>query len=203
VRIRLTPNASGFYELFIEAGENAAATARLVERRFRELDSVSQPEVKALENAGDEATRRIIALLNTQYLTPFDRVDIVALATAIDDVVDHLEEASDLLSLYRVTTVSPRAVEQCRILVAACEGLAQAVHCLNGLTSAQRHVDTVRHLEDEGDAAVRAALAALFEDDVETRDLIRWKDIHEALEQALDSADRAATVVGNIVLKNA
>jgi uncharacterized protein Yka (UPF0111/DUF47 family) len=61
----------------------------------------------------------------------------------------------------------------------------------------------VRHLEDEGDAAVRAALAALFEDDVETRDLIRWKDIHEALEQALDSADRAATVVGNIVLKNA
>ena len=120
MRIRLTPNASGFYELFIEAGENAAATARLVERRFRELDSVSQPEVKALENAGDEATRRIIALLNTQYLTPFDREDIVALATAIDDVVDHLEEASDLLSLYRVTTVSPRAVEQCRILVAAC-----------------------------------------------------------------------------------
>jgi uncharacterized protein Yka (UPF0111/DUF47 family) len=203
VRLRLTPSARGFYELFAEAGDNAAATARLVERRFGAVDAVPQHEVKALENAGDDATRRIIELLNTQYLTPFDREDIVALASAVDDVVDHLEEASDRLSLYRVTTISPHALEQCRILVGACEALSASLHCLDGLDGVGRHVAVVRQLEDDGDAALRTALRALFEGDVETRDLIRWKDIHEALEAALDSADRAANVVGNIVLKNA
>jgi uncharacterized protein len=202
MRLRLTPSASGFYQLFVEAGENAAATARLVERRFSDLGAVRQAEVKALERTGDETTRRIVELLNTQYLTPFDREDILALATAIDDVVDHLEEASDLLSLYRVTEVRPRAVEQCRILVGACDGLAAALQCLNGLNGVQQHIATVRELEDDGDAAIRAAIADLFDEDVETRDLIRWKDIYEGLEEALDAADRASNVIGNIALKN-
>jgi uncharacterized protein Yka (UPF0111/DUF47 family) len=203
VKLRITPRASGFFPLFCEAGDNAAATARLVERRFADVASVAQREVKQLENVGDETTRRIIELLNTQYLTPFDREDILALASALDDVVDNLEEASDLLALYHVTSVRPRALEQCGILVQACEGLAAATACLATRSGVQRHINAVRDLEDVGDAAVRAAIAGLFEEDVETRDLIRWKDIHEALEEALDAADRAANVMGNIVVKNA
>ena len=101
MRFSLTPRTTEFYVLFSKAGENALEVARLVERRFREHPNsdVTQEQVKAVETAGDTFTRDLINLLNTQYITPFDREDIYDLATEIDDVVDFLEEASDLLGL--------------------------------------------------------------------------------------------------------
>ena len=104
MKISLTPRTSEFYDLFSRAGENALAVALLVQRRFREYPNsgVTQEEVKAAETEGDTVTRDLIRLLNTQYLTPFDRDDIYMLATKLDDVVDDLEEASDLLGLYGV-----------------------------------------------------------------------------------------------------
>ena len=134
VKISLTPRTSEFYELFGRAGENALAVAQLVERRFREYPNsdVTQEEIKAAETEGDALTRDLIHLLNTQYLTPFDRDDIYMLATEIDDVVDYLEEASDLLGLYGVELPTRHAVEQCRVLVSACERLAAALENLKG-----------------------------------------------------------------------
>src|ERR671917_1010314 len=102
MRISLTPRTTEFFTLFARAGENALQVARLVERRFREHPNsgVTQEQVKAEETEGDEITRNLINLLNTQYVTPFDREDIYQLATELDDVVDYLEEASDLRGLY-------------------------------------------------------------------------------------------------------
>ena len=116
MKISLTPRTTEFYVLFARAGENALEVARLVERRFREHPNsgVTQEQVKAAETAGDVITRDLV-LLNTQYLTPFDRDDIYQLATEIDDVVDYLEEASDLLGLYGVEMPTRHAVEQCAI----------------------------------------------------------------------------------------
>ena len=104
MRLALVPKTTEFYVLFTRAGENMLETARLAERRFREhpQPSVAQKDVKELENRGDDLTREIIELLNTQYITPFDREDIYDLAKAIDDVVDYIENASDLLGLYKV-----------------------------------------------------------------------------------------------------
>ena len=115
MKISLTPKTTEFYVLFARAGENALEVARLVERRFREHPNsgVTQEQVKTAETAGDVITRDLIILLNTQYLTPFDREDIYQLATEIDDVVDFLEEASDLLGLYGVEMPTRHAVEQC------------------------------------------------------------------------------------------
>jgi uncharacterized protein len=98
VRLRLTPRTTEFYDLFTKAGENALEAARSADTRFREYpnSSVAQADVKAIETAGDDITRELIQLLNTQYVTPFDREDIYELTTAIDDVVDYIEEASDL-----------------------------------------------------------------------------------------------------------
>src|SRR5512134_273309 len=128
MRISLTPRTSEFFTLFGKAGENALQVSRLVERRFREHPNsgVTQEQVKAEETEGDNLTRSIIQLLNTQYLTPFDREDIYMLATEIDDVVDYLEEASDLLGLYGVDLPTRHAVQQCAIIVGACEQLAIA-----------------------------------------------------------------------------
>jgi uncharacterized protein len=204
VRLALVPRTSEFYDLFSRAAENALDTARLVERRFREFpeQGVRQPDVKALEHKGDELTRELIELLNTQYITPFDREDIYELAKAIDDVVDFIENASDLLTLYKVERPMGQSLEQCRLLVEATEHLSKALGELRGLRNAERHLVEVKALEDAADSLLREAIAGLFENHVDPVEVIRWKDIFEALEDAIDACETAADVVGNIVVKN-
>jgi uncharacterized protein len=206
MKISLTPRTSEFYVLFARAGENALEVARLVERRFREHPNsgVTQEQVKAAETEGDGVTRDLITLLNTQYLTPFDRDDIYQLATEIDDVVDFLEEASDLLGLYGVEMPTRHAVEQCGIIVKAVEQLAVACDNLKGMRGVQQALSELKSLEDQGDRVLRDALASLFRDErIDPLIVIRWKDIYEALERALDACETAANVIANIVVKNA
>jgi predicted phosphate transport protein (TIGR00153 family) len=205
MRLALVPKPSEFYGLFAQAGANAAMAARLAETLFREFpdSAVTHADVKALETEGDRLTREMIRLLNTQYVTPFDREDIYALAGAVDDVVDHIEHACDLLGLYRVEGPMEQAADQCRVLVEAAERLASALSKLRTLKGAEQDLIEVKRLEDEGDRIVRDAIAALFEDEeVSPRAIIRWKDIFEALEDAVDACERAANLVGNIVVKN-
>jgi uncharacterized protein Yka (UPF0111/DUF47 family) len=206
MRIRFTPRTTEFYDLFAKAGENALASARLVERRFRDHPNsdVTQEQVKAIETEGDTHTRDLVTLLNTQYITPFDREDIYLLATEIDDVVDFLEEASDLLGLYGVEMPTRHAVAQCGIIVQACEKLALACDNLKGMRGVQEALVELKALEDEGDRVLRDALAALFRDGgIDPLIVIRWKDIYESLERALDACETAANVIANIVVKNA
>jgi uncharacterized protein len=205
MKISLVPRTTEFYDLFTAAGENALETARLAAARFRSWPEreIKQQEVKRLENKGDDLTRQIIELLNTQYITPFDREDIYQLAKEIDDVVDYIENASDLLGLYKVDQPMEQSLEQCRVLVAAVENLAKALAELRGLRNAERYLVEVKRLEDEGDRIVRDAIAQLFENShVDPVMIIRWKDIFEALEDAVDACETAADVVGNIVVKN-
>jgi predicted phosphate transport protein (TIGR00153 family) len=206
MRLALVPRTSGFYNLFGEAGANALEAARKAEKRFREFpnSSVTQADVKEIEHAGDRITRDLIQLLNTQYVTPFDREDIYGLATAIDDVVDNIEEACDLLELYGVESSTKQAIEQCRILVAAVEHLATALRELKSLRGVQAHLVEVKRMEDEGDRVVRDAIADLFQDSrIDPLIVIRWKDIFDALERSIDSCETAANMIANIVVKNA
>jgi uncharacterized protein len=205
MRISLTPRTSEFFTLFGKAGENALQVSRLVERRFREHPNsgITQEQVKKEETEGDAITRDLITLLNTQYVTPFDRDDIYMLATEIDDIVDYLEEASDLLGLYGVEMPTRHAVEQCGIIVRACEQLATACENLKGMRGVQDALVQVKAYEDEGDRVLRDALAALFRDEgIDPLIVIRWKDIYEALERALDACETAANVIANILVKN-
>ena len=206
MRISLVPRTAEFYKLFDDAGRNTVEAARLAELRFREFpqSSVSQSDVKSVETSGDQITHDLIQLLNTQYVTPFDREDIYELATAIDDIVDHIEEASDLLDLYNLEQPTRRAVEQCAVLLAATEQLAVGLAGLKGLRGVQQALVAVKQKEDEGDRIVRDAIGSLFHDSrIDPLVVIRWKDIHESLEEALDACETAANVLGNIVVKNA
>jgi predicted phosphate transport protein (TIGR00153 family) len=204
MRLAFVPKTTEFYDLFTRAGANLLATARLAEQRFREFPetSVDHEQVKELENQGDELTREIIVLLNTQYITPFDREDIYGLAKVIDDVVDHIEHASDLLGLYQVESRMEHSVEQCRVLVEMAEHLSSALAELSQLRRVEQHIIEVKRLEDEGDRIERTAIAALFREDVDPLTVIRWKDIFESLEDAVDACETAADLVGNIVVKN-
>jgi predicted phosphate transport protein (TIGR00153 family) len=206
MRLALVPRTSAFYDLFREAAENALRAAQQAERRFREFPSteVSQADIKAIETRGDDITHDLIQLLNTQYVTPFDREDIFQLATAIDDVVDHIEEACNLLELYGVEQPARQSVEQCAIIVDSVAQLATAVSNLKGMRGVQDALVEVKRKEDEGDRLVREAIGALFHDArIDPLVVIRWKDIYEALEDALDACETAANVIGNIVVKNA
>jgi uncharacterized protein len=204
MRLAFVPKTTEFYDLFTRAGENLLATARLAEQRFREFPdtSVDHEQVKELENQGDDLTREIIVLLNTQYITPFDREDIYGLAKVIDDVVDHIEHASDLLGLYQVDSRMEQSVEQCRVLVEMAEHLSSALAELRQLRRVERHIVEVKRLEDEGDRIERTAIAALFREGVDPLTVIRWKDIFESLEDAVDAGETAADLVANIVVKN-
>jgi hypothetical protein len=197
---------SEFYVLFEQAGANALEAARKAETRFREYpnSSVSQADIKEIEHKGDDATREIIQLLNTQFVTPFDREDIYELAQALDDVVDIIDEACDLLELYGVEQATRQALEQCKILVGAAERLNNAVKGLRDVKTVEAELIALKTLEDEGDRIVREAIADLFRDPrIDPLVVIRWKDIFESLEDAIDACERAANVIGNIVVKNA
>ena len=206
MRLSLVPKSSEFFTLFEQAGANALEAARLAETRFREFPNshVTQEQVKAVETAGDGITRQLIQLLNTQYVTPFDREDIYQLATELDDVVDYVEEASDLLGLYGVEAATRHSVEQCSILVRATEQLAVALGSLKSMRGVEAALVAVKALEDEGDHVVRDAVTALFRDSrIDPLIVIRWKDIYDTLEEALDACETAANVIANIVVKNA
>ncbi len=205
MRFSLTPRTSEFFTLFGKAGENALQVSRLVERRFREHPNsgITQEQVKAEETEGDAITRELIMLLNTQYVTPFDREDIYQLATEVDDIVDYLEEASALLGLYGVEMPTRHAVEQCGIIVKACEQLAIACDNLKGMRGVQEALVQVKAFEDEGDRVLRDALGGLFRDPaIDPLIVIRWKDIYEGLEKALDACETAANVIANILVKS-
>jgi uncharacterized protein Yka (UPF0111/DUF47 family) len=206
VRLSLTPKTSEFYILFARAAGNALDVAKLVDRRFREHPNsgITQEQVKAAETLNDGVTRDLIRLLNTQYLTPFDRNDIYMLAIQIDDVVDELEEASDLLGLYGIELPAKHAVQQTGLLVAAAEQLAIACDNLKNFVGVQDALIELKRLEDEGDRVLREGLAALFRDDrIDPLMVIRWKDVYDRLERALDSCETAANTIANIVVKNA
>jgi uncharacterized protein len=198
MRLALVPRPAEFYELFTRAGENALEAARKAEVRFREHpnSSVTQAELKEVEHAGDSITRDIIQLLNTQYVTPFDREDICEGAATT--------EACELLDLYGVESPAKQALEQCRILVSAAEHLARSLADLKSRRTVPQELVELKAMEDEGDRVVRDAIADLFRDSrIDPLVVIRWKDIFEGLEAAIDACETAGNVVGNIVVKNA
>jgi uncharacterized protein len=206
MRLALVPRTTEFYDLFATAGRVAHEAARLTEIRFREVPDHTIPHerVKRLETEGDAITRDIFGLLNTQYVTPFDREDIYGLARAVDDVVDFIDEASDLLDIYKIDAPMDQAIAQCRVLVDATSALERALGSLRNFRGAEEAVMEIKQLEDEGDRISRDAIASLFEEeDVSPRTMIRWKDVFESLERAIDACETAAHAVGNIVVKNA
>ncbi len=203
--ISLVPKTTQFFELFAKAGENALEVARLVDRRFAEHPNsdVTQEQVKAAETRGDGITHDLIRLLNTQYLTPFDREDIYMLATEIDDVVDELEEASSMLSLYGIDAPSRHAQDQTAIIVKAVEQLVIACDNLKSMRGVEAALIELKRHEDEGDAVLRDAVASLFRSsEIDPLIVIRWKDVYERLEGALDACETCANTIANILVKN-
>jgi predicted phosphate transport protein (TIGR00153 family) len=204
-RLTLVPQRREFFELYNKAAANAVEIARLlVELLERFPDGATEVGrgIKELEHEGDRLTHEVIDLLNRTFVTPFDRDDMYRLASAVDDVCDHIDEAAGNVVGYGVEEIRPQARDQAAVILRSATKLREAIELLEGFRDSKRQLIELRELEDEGDRLNRAAISDLFRSSHDPMAVIRWKDIHEQLEEAVVACENAADVLEAILVKN-
>src|SRR6476660_6977921 len=194
------------------SGVTNVRLSRSITSRVRRSPSVSSSrmsrsrsrlrDIRELETEGDRLTREVIDLLNRTFVTPLDRDDMYRLVTAIDDVCDYIDEAADNVDAYEVREVPVRARRQAEVIHRAASRLHDAVGLLEGFRDSQKHLVALRELEEEGDRLQREAVAELFRSGADPLTIIRWKDIHEQIEEANDACENAADVLEAILVRN-
>ncbi len=193
-----------FFELFERAGANIDQAARLLDEMlddYPERRGLAQ-EILGCEHDGDRLTHEIVQRLNQAVAAPIDREDILQLASALDDIVDYTEEVADYLGLYRIEAPMVQAQRLAGVLRAATAEIVKAIPLVRAFKDISRYTVEVHRLENEADRIVREAIASLFEVGVDPMVVIRWKDIFERLENAIDSTERAAFILEGIVIKH-
>ncbi len=198
------PKDRVFFDLFEESAANVLRAAELLDEMLR-----SYPEHNDLarsillcEQEGDRITYDIIQRLNSTFVTPIDREDILALASGLDDIVDLTEEVADYLGLYKIEAPMEQSERLAHILSEACRRIAEAVPRMRGFHDVSHYTNEIHKLETDGDRVTREAVASLFGTGIDPMVVIRWKDIFERLEEAIDATEHIANVIANIVVKN-
>jgi predicted phosphate transport protein (TIGR00153 family) len=199
------PQDRQFFDLFEEAAANIVRAADLLDAMLRDFPERKDlaVEIKAVENEGDRITHDILHRLNQTFVTPIDREDIIQLASKLDDVVDLAEEAADLLVLYKIEAPMDQAQVLASLLLSACREIAKGMPRLRNFDPIAHFVVEIHRLENEGDRVSREAVASLFETGIDPMVVIRWKDVFDRLEGAIDASERVADVLESIVIKNA
>jgi len=198
------PKEREFFDLFEEAGKNAVRAAALLELMLEKWPDHGEAlrDVVVCEQEGDRITNDIIQRLNQTFVTPFDREDIIALASAMDNIVDFIEEIADFLGLFRIEAPTDQAQRMGRVLHEATRHVNDAMPALRRLEDVRTFMLEVNRLESEGDRILREAVATLFDHGIDPMMVIRWKDIYERLEDAIDSTETAMNIMSGIIIKN-
>jgi hypothetical protein len=205
MRLSIAPRDREFFDLFEEAAGNGVRAADLLDRMLRSFPDRSDDlarDILICEQDGDRITHDIIRRLNETFVTPIDREDIYELASALDDVVDYTEEAADYLILYKIEAPMEQAQRLAHVLLDCTRQLAEAMPRLRGFKDISHYTVEVNRLENDGDRIVREAIASLFDNGIDPMVVIRWKDIFERLEAAIDACEHVANILENIVIKN-
>jgi predicted phosphate transport protein (TIGR00153 family) len=205
VRFRLIPRDEGFYTLFNEAAENVAECSRRL-RDVLDDSSITDKKIKLIiecERRGDELTRTILRRLNSSFVTPFDREDIHALTEELDDTVDEMQGAADLLVLHNVDKPLPESRDLADVLVAAAETNVQLIAKLPRLRGVEPELEAIDRLESKADKVYRRSVAHLFSGEFKAFAVLRWKDIVESIEAAVNDIENISDIVESIVLKHA
>ena len=204
MRLSLIPKDRVFFTLFQRHAENthtiAIALADLLDT-FTDVADKGR-KIQDLEHQGDELTHEITRRAATQFVTPLDREDILALATRLDDVADACLDASEMLVLYRVSDIHPAARQQAQVLVAATAALRDALGHLERLDGLEPYWLRIHSLESDGDQIMGAAVAGLFSGDLDPVEVLKWRDLHRVLEAAIDRCADAANIIEMIVVKH-
>jgi uncharacterized protein len=198
------PREREFFDLFEEAGQNILRATDLLDQMLRGYPDNAglARDILICEQEGDRITHDIIRRLNETFVTPIDREDIYALASALDDVVDFAEEVADYLGLYKIEAPMEQAQRLAHVLLQAGRQISEAMPRLRGFKDISHYTVEINRLENDGDRITREAMASLFEGGIDPMVVIRWKDIFERLENAIDSTERVANILEGIVIKN-
>jgi hypothetical protein len=195
-----------FYELFDRQAGNVVAASQLLRDAFDD-DIASMPAhqtaIKDLEHAGDEVTHEIIQTLHRTFITPFDREDIYALSSGLDDVLDYIDEIAETIILYGISDISAAAKSMAGLIVAAAGQIQAAVSKLEAKAGVREHGIEVHRIENVGDTESRRAIGELFRGGYDAVEIIKLKDFYTLLEDSLDRCEDVANVIEGIIIKNA
>jgi predicted phosphate transport protein (TIGR00153 family) len=205
MRFQVIPREQGFFELLERAAENVAEAARQLNTMVGDLSDAEamSARIRDLEHRGDELTHEILALLNTSFVTPFDREDIYRLASRLDDILDAEEAVADLLVLHRIEEPLPELKQQADVLVRSAEVLQKAIFRLRSLQGLNGYLVEVNRLENEGDRVYRKTVAHLYSGEFKAMAVLKWKDIVDQMEEAIDGCEDIANTIESIALKHA
>ena len=204
MRIRLTPRQNSFYPMFATSGQNLVTGAALLKDLLGADPSerkVIAEKMRAAEHAGDEATHAIMRELNGTFVTPFDREDIYRLASSLDDVMDAMEAAVDLVVLYQIGDLPPEIADQVDVLERAAELTADAMPRLRSMKDLSEFWIELNRLENQADQVYRRILAKLFGGDYDALMVLKLKEIVDQLEAAADAFEHVANTVETIAVK--
>ncbi len=206
--MRFLPSDERFYDFFEASVKKVVEGAVELEELIGDFKDVPlrAKQIKDTEHEGDVITHDTIEMLNRTFITPLDREDIHDLISSLDDILDYLEACAERLSLFKLTKTTDEARLLVGILVKAVKEVEQAVfklRRLKGADSIMKNFIEINRLENEGDYVCRAAVAKLFEGEPNPLEVIKWKEIYETLENAIDRCEDVANVLEGIVLKNA
>lgn len=204
MRLRLTPQDTCFFDLFgtlaAELVQGAGLLAQLLGQDQAGREVVAQ-ELRDAEHRADEATHAIMRRLNSSFVTPFDRQDIYALASGLDDCMDHMEAAADLIVLYQVGDLPAGVTDQVAVLQRQAEVTADAMPRLRQLRDLADYWVEINRLENQADRSYRRLLGEMFDDVEDAVRLIKLREIVQELELAADAFEKVAHTVETIAVK--
>lgn len=202
----LIPKEEKFFPMFHEMARKIVAAAKLLKEM---LDNFSDPvsshrAIKEVEHNGDMQTHEIIRTLNRSFITPFEREDIYALASALDDILDVIDASALHIIVYHIDEITAEAKELGFIILKACQAIEKAVSMLDDdVKHIAEYCVEINSLEDEADHVRSNAISHLFEESKDPIYLIKWKEIYENLEHVTDKCENAANIIESVVVKNA
>jgi uncharacterized protein len=202
---RLMPQEVDFFVLFQKQAENIVSGAAALTKMLEHYTGVPEQAqaIKAIEHCGDEITHQIFRRLNQTFITPFDREDIHELCSTMDDVIDLIDAAASRFVLYRIDKVRAGTVELSKVLTVATMELSAAIHNIPSPEKALQRVIEINRLENESDRICRTLIAQLFEEEKDPVQIIKWKEIFEVVETAVDKCEDVSNVIESVILKNA
>lgn len=203
---RIIPRDEAFFAMFEQAAQNAMDGAEVLKDLLDNFENVKEKarQIEEIEHKGDTLTHDIIRKLNTTFITPIDREDILALTSSIDDVIDLIHGAANRIELYKITESTPQAKELGFLILKSTRELHRGIaHLSTKMDGVYEHCVEVNSLENEADRVSRDAIAQLFDQEKDPIYILKWKEIYETLETATDRCEDAANVLEGVALKNA
>jgi predicted phosphate transport protein (TIGR00153 family) len=204
-KFRLIPRDEGFFDLFVQQANHVAEAAEVLLDLVSDFQDVAQKaaHIHDLEHEGDETTHQVMRRLNTTFVTPIDHEDIHKLASTLDDVLDHIDAAAEMFVLHKIESPLPEMKAQADVLVRAAKATREALGTMPKYGELSRFWVEINRLENEGDRIYRQATADLFGGDFKAMDVLKWKEILDELEAAIDTLEDVANTLEGIALKHA